>query len=69
MRGDDWATDESNAAFILHACNSHDALVSALTEAMAAMTRAGANADLNHPQRNAWEHARRVLNSIQTTLP
>lgn len=36
-------------------------LLAALEEAFVAMGRAGANANLKHPQRKAWEKAREAI--------
>jgi hypothetical protein len=52
---------DANRAFIVRAVNAHDQLVAALQNALSAMGRAGANADVNHPQRAAWEDARAAL--------
>ena len=60
MRGDDWATDESNAAFILRACNEHAALVR--------VAEAARNLTADNGGR-ALDAALANLSAIQTTLP
>lgn len=40
-----------------------DTMLRALGEAVIAMGRAGANADVNHPQRTAWETCQSAINS------
>jgi hypothetical protein len=63
MAGDD-AEHEANAAFIVRACNAHDALVEACEKALFAV-QDGADAALHEYGVNAWND---TLNKLREAL-